>query len=560
MAYSVIYANGDGSTKTFAISFPLGFISRSDVTCRVGDEVDGANNPVFRTLTWISDGLVTLSGTAPPVGVSNVKFYRTVSKTELVHDYANGVAIEEENLDESNKQLLMALHEFMDGRNTPTRLEDLDVNGYKVENLAPGTVGTDAVNYSQIAAVPEAVVAAEAAKAAAEAAKTAAEAAKATAEASADDAAASAAEAAMNVVSAAMAPVCSASTVLLGREKLGAVYVGGTAPAVPYAGMIWYDTSGGADTYFRFYDGTAWVLITYIDSNAHWANLSSVTYVNDSVAEAALLSPNLRISLTSGTTVTTSDVTAATTLYANPYKGNRIALYDGTSWRMRTFTATSLSLSGYAANKNFDIFGYMNGSAFALESVVWTDDLNRATNLAYQDGVLVKMGDATRRYLGTIRTTGTIGQTEDSLTSRYVWNYYNRVLRPMKRLESTASWTYTTAAYRQANANAANQLNFVLGVAEDAVKADVLVWAGNNSGIQIASGIGIDSTSVNSADVFGGYTQTANMMGIPSSFGGILAAGKHSLTWLEYSTATGTTTWFGTTNQFKGGIKGSVFA
>lgn len=118
MAYSVIYANGDGNTKTFPISYPLGFISRSDVTCRVGDEVDGTGTPVFRTLTWISDGLVTLSGDAPPIGVNNVKFYRTVSKTALIHDYANGVAIEEENLDESNKQLLMALHEFMDGRFT----------------------------------------------------------------------------------------------------------------------------------------------------------------------------------------------------------------------------------------------------------------------------------------------------------------------------------------------------------------------------------------------------------------------------------------------------------
>ena len=43
-------------------------------------------------------------------------------------------------------------------------------------------------------------------------------------------------------------------------------------------------------------------------------------------------SPNGRLTLTSGTPVTTNDVTAATTIYYTPYKGNAIQLYNGTNW------------------------------------------------------------------------------------------------------------------------------------------------------------------------------------------------------------------------------------
>lgn len=115
MAYSYITRNGDGSTNTFSISFSLGFLERTDVDCRVGTEVDGIGSPVYRTITWINDGVVTISGDPPGLGVP-VVFRRTVSKTILKHDYSDGAVIEEQNLDESNLQLMMAIHELLDGR------------------------------------------------------------------------------------------------------------------------------------------------------------------------------------------------------------------------------------------------------------------------------------------------------------------------------------------------------------------------------------------------------------------------------------------------------------
>jgi len=56
--------------------------------------------------------------------------------------------------------------------------------------------------------------------------------------------------------------------------------------------------------------------------------------------------PGGRLTLTSGTPVTTSDVTAATSVYYTPYVGNKISLYNGWEWIFHEFSELSLSLSG----------------------------------------------------------------------------------------------------------------------------------------------------------------------------------------------------------------------
>ncbi|MFA5458174.1 MAG: LamG domain-containing protein, partial [Synergistaceae bacterium] len=94
-----------------------------------------------------------------------------------------------------------------------------------------------------------------------------------------------------------------------------------------------------------------------------------------------------RLTLTTGVPVTTSDVTAATTLYFTPYNGNLVGLYSGASWSVSAFSELSLSLSGYTANKNYDIWIYDNAGTLTLDSTIWTDDTTRATALTTQDGI-----------------------------------------------------------------------------------------------------------------------------------------------------------------------------
>src|SRR4029077_7974564 len=118
----------------------------------------------------------------------------------------------------------------------------------------------------------------------------------------------------------------------------------------------------------------------------------------------------------------------------------------------------------------YDVF-IVDGT-LALELVAWTNATTRATALALQDGIPCKSGALTRRYLGTICIAAT-GQCEDSIAKRFVWNCYNRAVRPMSVIDTTDSWTYASTAWRQANGSAANQVAYVCGVSEDPMRADV---------------------------------------------------------------------------------------
>ena len=148
MAYSIIEVVGNG-TSQYPINFTLGFNSRTEVQCRVNDEVDGLDGPVYRDLTWINDGLVEVAG-GPFTGSDSLRFTRTVDKSELIHDYSNGEPIEELNLDQSNKQNLFAIQEILDGRLEAPLANNLDMGGYRITNLADGIDPQDAVTMGQV--------------------------------------------------------------------------------------------------------------------------------------------------------------------------------------------------------------------------------------------------------------------------------------------------------------------------------------------------------------------------------------------------------------------------
>jgi hypothetical protein len=155
-----------------------------------------------------------------------------------------------------------------------------------------------------------------------------------------------------------------------------------------------------------------------------------------------------RLTLESGVPVSSGSLTAQTKLYFTPHISNNVALYNGSEWNGHTFNQLELSLSGYTADKNFDIFVHATGGTPVLESLVWTNDTTRATALTTQDGVYVKNGAATRRYLGTIRTTSSTGQCEDSEDRRFVWSYYNQVKKRSEARLAYGLYTYATQTWR----------------------------------------------------------------------------------------------------------------
>ncbi len=155
-----------------------------------------------------------------------------------------------------------------------------------------------------------------------------------------------------------------------------------------------------------------------------------------------------RLTLESGVAVSTTDQTAKTTVYFTPHIGTNISLYDSGDWDIFTFSELSLSISGYTADTNYDIFIYNNSGTLTLQSVAWTDDTNRATDIITLNGVYVLSGATTRRYLGTIRTTSSTGQCEDSEDRRFVWNYYNQVKKRSEARLAYGLYTYTTQIWR----------------------------------------------------------------------------------------------------------------
>lgn len=255
-----------------------------------------------------------------------------------------------------------------------------------------------------------------------------------------------------------------------------------------------------------------------------------------------------RLTLESGVPISTTDQTGKTNIYFTPFGGNTIALYDGSAnWQLFNFSELTLAVPA-TTNTLYDVYAYNNSGVVALEAASWGSDTTRsAIALTTVNGVYVKSGATTRRYIGNFRTTGSSGQTEDSLAKRYVWNYYNRVIRQMRVTDSTDSWNYSTASYRQANGSAANQIDFVIGIAEDSVQCNAVsvVSSSTSTPRTVTTGIGLDGTT-NNATIFGWMAASTTIGVTPmAQYNAVIAHGRHYLTWLERGDGTDTQSWRG---------------
>lgn len=284
-----------------------------------------------------------------------------------------------------------------------------------------------------------------------------------------------------------------------------------------------------------------------------------------------------RLTATPGLDITTADVTAGTTLSYTESEGNLISLpWKPGKWEAfelpRTpagvyeITKTFLASSPWAiaSGSNYDVFGFLGPNGPDLElGPAWSSDTARsaAGALARRNGVRVLARDPSRVFLGTIRASGT-NTIEDSAAKRFVWNMYNRRTRKLFRIETTGTWTYGTATWRQANADAANQVEVVTGLNEDGVDVLLIVSVASSGGITDASvGIGIDSTTPSglgihpyNAIVAGGYAQTL-VAQLEHA-----ALGYRAYKWCESSGGSGTASFYGENTYTTSGLSGNVLA
>ena len=180
-----------------------------------------------------------------------------------------------------------------------------------------------------------------------------------------------------------------------------------------------------------------------------------------------------RLTLTSTDAVTTTDITAATTIYYVPYAGSLFSTFRNTSIafsEVYRFDELSLTLNttDHPANTNFDVYAYhlatsTDSTYLSLVSVAWSTDLTRDDALVEYYGTYSRTGFGVGFYnfVGSFRTVAA-GQTEDSLTKRFLANYYNKVPKNMY-VEQVATFTSTTdtpALWNGSTTN--NQLEFIV--------------------------------------------------------------------------------------------------
>ena len=194
----------------------------------------------------------------------------------------------------------------------------------------------------------------------------------------------------------------------------------------------------------------------------------------------------------------------------------------------------------------YDVYVYSNAGSPALELVAWTNRTTRATVLTTQNGVKVKTGDTSRRYIGVISTTLTLGQCEfmvsggTTVTQKIlVQNYYNKLPAPVFIAETTDTWNWTTVAWRQLNGSKYNQFDFIDGDGEMLLNAMLTYESYTTSGALDAYGaFGLDqAATVNSATV--GHVSAAvntNSIGY-AVYNSPVAVGGHYLTLMEYGRA-----------------------
>lgn len=232
-------------------------------------------------------------------------------------------------------------------------------------------------------------------------------------------------------------------------------------------------------------DVTADFIPTYDTSASSAKKVLIANILNNRPMEA-------RLTLETGVPVSVTPQTAKTTLYLTPFKGNQVSVYTGSYWKTLTLSADiSITLAGLTASRPYDVFVYDSSGTLTLELASWTNSTTRATNLVSQDGILVKSGATTRRYIGTICITSTTGVCEDSYSRRLVYNYYNQVPRQLARIY-IASHNYTTAAWRYWNNSKENsQVEIVLGVAQNCMgvyRSKINSLAGGGVSFSVDSG------------------------------------------------------------------------
>lgn len=253
--------------------------------------------------------------------------------------------------------------------------------------------------------------------------------------------------------------------------------------------------------------------------------------------------PGGRLSVVSGNPVLTNTTTGVGTIYYSQYLStmcpiwnvteNKFTMHDMGGTVFQALSDTTKSPAAAVANKNYDIFAWMDGTTFRISrGPPWTSDTARGTGagttqLVNISGILTNFVNITNgpaaftgTYLGTIRTNGSAlldwnlggAASGGTAASLGVYNYFNRVTVGVEVKDTSATYTYTSSTIRQANASAGNQISFVMGVIEDALdfSYNPQLETTNVANAFQEVGMGLDTTTAFTSTTMFNITTSAN--------------------------------------------------
>lgn len=290
-----------------------------------------------------------------------------------------------------------------------------------------------------------------------------------------------------------------------------------------------------------------------------------LVFQNNNIAQ-----PCGRLTLTSGTPVLTTTVSAATSVLYTPYNGcTTVPVWTGTQFLTLPFTETTQLLSdttqsplAAAANSVYDYFEWLNssGSIVVTRGPAWSTATSRGYTLTRVSGLLMNTSAITNGpgslagvWVGTVATDSS-GATVSFIPNPAaasggpaspgawigLWNAYNRVNLTAVAQDSKASWSYSTATWRAQDASNTNRITYVVGNTDEPISVFASEYVAGGTGSQIiAEGIGIDSTSSPSG-VVASTASSAPQSYLPASYAGTPGLGQHYAQALEYVNASAT--------------------
>jgi hypothetical protein len=275
-----------------------------------------------------------------------------------------------------------------------------------------------------------------------------------------------------------------------------------------------------------------------------------------------IIPPTGRLTLATATPVMVTDQAAKTTIYYALYNGNTIPIYDGSNWTNTTYTELSVdttdttkSPAAIGASKVNDWFVWNDSGTVRLgHGPDWTNDTTRSAGTAltlvngiYLNNASITNGPAASRgtYVGTTRSNSSSqldwilgGDANDgSPANLFVWNMYNRVNAGRMIRDTRSSHNWTTASFQGINGTTGMRVTLVRGLDEDtSFVSFTMISITTSNAIPLANGIGIDSTSVNSANTSYTYfgSVNSNIIAGAANYTGYIGQGVHYMAALEY--------------------------